>query len=210
MRKLYYGAFIVVAALFSSCGKGGQGELVGVYNKKFRNNKIPLGMVYIPPGRTLIGMSDEDINNTQSAPSRMTSFSAFFMDQTEITNAEYRQFVAWVRDSIAVTMLGPTTAPAFFKQAPKGADGAAALGANRDIDWKKVGNGSLLWSKKSGGMGNKLGDMYYTGADALPGRHEIDIRKLKYAYSYVSLDLAMEGRKDPSKKETGLYHHVYR
>ncbi|WEK18967.1 MAG: SUMF1/EgtB/PvdO family nonheme iron enzyme [Candidatus Pedobacter colombiensis] len=200
MRNLYFVAFIIIAGLFSSCGKGGQGELVGVYNRKFRNNKIPLGMVYIPPGRTLIGMSDEDINNSQGSPSRMTSFSAFFMDQTEISNAEYRQFVAWVRDSVAVTSLGPTVAPAYFKPAPKGANGAAALGANRDIDWKKVGNGSLLWSKKNGGMGNKLTDMYYSGADALPGKNEIDIRKLKYAYSYVSSDLAVEGRKDPSKK----------
>ena len=28
------------------------------------------------------------------------------MDETEITNDEYRQFVNWVRDSIARTILG--------------------------------------------------------------------------------------------------------
>ena len=76
-----------------------------------------------PPGRTLIGMSDEDINNSQSSPSRMTSFSAFFMDQTEISNAEYRQFVNWVSDSVAVTSLGPAGAPNFFKAQPKAAAG---------------------------------------------------------------------------------------
>ena len=74
MRNIYLFGFFIVTILLSSCGKGGQGELVGVYNRKFRNNRIPLGMVYIPPGRTLIGIADEDINNSQSSPSRMTSF----------------------------------------------------------------------------------------------------------------------------------------
>lgn len=97
MKNIYLLGFFIVTILLSGCGQGGQGELVGVYNRKFRNNRVPLGMVYIPPGRTLIGISDEDVNNSQSSPSRMTSFSAFFMDQTEITNAEYRQFVNWVR-----------------------------------------------------------------------------------------------------------------
>lgn len=200
MRNLYLLCFLVVAALLSSCKGGGQGELVGVYNKKFRNNRIPLGMVYIPPGRTLIGISDEDITSTQTAPSAMTSFSAFFMDQTEISNAEYRQFVNWVRDSIAVTTLGPTTAPNFFTQPKGGAANAPATGATRNIDWKKVGNGSLLWSNKNNGFGSKLTDMYYSGADAIPGRNEIDVRRLRYAYSYVNSDLAAENRKDPSKK----------
>ena len=30
---------------------------------------------------------------------------SFYIDQTEITNNEYRQFVHWVRDSIARTLL---------------------------------------------------------------------------------------------------------
>jgi formylglycine-generating enzyme required for sulfatase activity len=196
MRNIYFFGFIATI-LLASCGKGGQGELVGVYNKKFKNNRVPLGMVYVPPGRTLIGMSDEDINNSQSSPSRMTSFSAFFMDQTEISNAEYRQFVNWVRDSVAITSLGPSGAAAYYKQAPTGQPTSVS---ERYIDWKKVGNGSNLWSTKSGGLGAKLTDMYYSGADALPGRNEIDVRKLKYAYSYKSSDLAAEGRNDPTKK----------
>jgi len=199
MRNIYLLGCLVVTVMLSSCGKGGQGELVGAYNKKFRNNRIPLGMVYIPPGRTLIGMSDEDITGGQTSPSRMTSFSAFFMDQTEISNAEYRQFVNWVRDSVAITMLGPGGAPQYYKPAPANA-GPGAATAQRNIDWRKVGNGSALWSTKGNGLGNKLTDMYYSGADAIPGRNEVDIRRLRYAYSYVSMDLAAEGRRDPNKK----------
>lgn len=197
MRKIYLLNFFIVLALFSSCGKGGQGELVGVYNRKFKNNRVPLGMVYIPPGRTLIGMSDEDINNSQSSPSQMTSFSAFFMDQTEITNAEYRQFVNWVRDSVAISSLGPTGAANYYKPAP--ANAGVGASTERNIDWRKVGNGSTLWSTRNGGLGNQLGDMYYAGADALPGRKEIDIRKLRYSYGILNLDLAEKGKNDPTK-----------
>ena len=31
---------------------------------------------------------------------RTVTVRAFYMDETEITNSEYRQFVNWVRDSI--------------------------------------------------------------------------------------------------------------
>jgi sulfatase modifying factor 1 len=198
MKNIYLLGLIIITALFSSCGKGGQGELVGVYNKKFKNNRVPLGMVYIPPGRTLIGMSDEDINNSQGSPSRMTSFSAFYMDQTEISNAEYRQFVNWVRDSVAISSLGPSGAAAFYKPLPAG-DNTVGASTDQNIDWRKVGNGSRLWTTKTGGLGNQLNDMYYSGADALPGRKEIDIRKLRYSYGRLNLDLAEKGKNDPTK-----------
>ena len=35
----------------------------------------------------------------------MSTVDAFWMDETEITNNEYKQFVIWVRDSIAMTLL---------------------------------------------------------------------------------------------------------
>ena len=152
-------------------------------------------MVYIPGGRTTLGMTEEDLNFTQANPPAMVSFKAFFMDETEITNAEYRQFVNWVRDSVAIASLGPTSAAEFYSNSKSAAPG----NSQRNIDWAKVGNGSRLWSTRNGGLGNKLQDMYYVGDDALPGRNEIDIRKIKYAYSQLNLDLAAKGRKDPTK-----------
>ena len=201
MRKIYTLVFFLITALLSSCGKGGQGELVGVYNKKFNNKKMPRGMVYIPQGKTLIGMSDEDINNSQTSPSKMTSFSAFYMDETEITNAKYRQFVNWVRDSVALTTVGPSGAPGYFiTPKTQTAGGASLTSGQKNIDWKKVGNGSGLWNDKKGGLSAKFKDMYYSGDDALPGRNDLDIRKFRYSYSFVNLDLAEAGRKDPTKK----------
>jgi formylglycine-generating enzyme required for sulfatase activity len=195
MKKTYLISLFVVVATLSSCFKGGsQGELVGASSKKFRNRTLPLGMVYIPSGRTLIGMTDEDISFYQGTPSRMTSFTAFYMDQTEITNAEYRQFVNWVRDSIAVTTLGESGAPTLFKT-PK--DNPTA-GGQKYIDWRKIIKSSVLWGKNSQ-YKSKLQAMYYSGADALQGKPELDIRKLRYAYSYLDLDLAAAGKNDPNK-----------
>jgi formylglycine-generating enzyme required for sulfatase activity len=39
------------------------------------------------------------------ARAKVVTISAFYMDQTEISNNEYRQFVEWVRDSIALERL---------------------------------------------------------------------------------------------------------
>ena len=140
MKIVYFLAITVLSLMLSSCGKGGNGELVGAYNRKFKNNAIPLGMVYIPGGRNLLGMTDEDITFYQGKQSKMVSMSPFYMDQTEITNAEYRQFVNWVRDSIAVTK--GNIDDYFIK--PKGG-AAAGPSTFKTIDWKKVGNGSNLW-----------------------------------------------------------------
>ena len=61
----------------------------------------PPGMVYVPPGTFHMGPSDEDVNYAYTARNKQVSISGFWMDATEITNNEYRQFTNWVRDSIA-------------------------------------------------------------------------------------------------------------
>jgi len=43
--------------------------------------------------------------------SKSVTVDAFWMDQTEITNNKYRQFVYYVRDSILRTKLGNASVP---------------------------------------------------------------------------------------------------
>ncbi len=84
-----------------------EGNLVGVsdrdtwYPDVLGPGKVPLGMVYVPSGAYQAGEDDEDIMGFQTARKRTVSVPAFYMDATEISNNEYRQFVHWVRDSIA-------------------------------------------------------------------------------------------------------------
>ncbi len=84
-----------------------EGNLVGVsgrdtwYPDVLGPGKVPLGMVYVPSGAYQAGEDDEDIMGFHTARKRTVSVPAFYMDATEISNNEYRQFVHWVRDSIA-------------------------------------------------------------------------------------------------------------
>lgn len=94
--------FLVLASiLFFGCGSKnrGKGELIGVKGKRWHPEK-PYGMSLIPGGAFVMGKSDDDIVDLQDAPTRTVSVRSFYMDDTEITNSEYRQFVEWVRDSI--------------------------------------------------------------------------------------------------------------
>src|SRR5690606_3409642 len=92
--------YIVIFAVFtSSCSKSGGGELVGVKRQGLKTNRVPYGMVLVPGGTFIMGQSDQDITFAQVAQNRQVTISSFYMDETEISNSEYRQFVNWVRDS---------------------------------------------------------------------------------------------------------------
>ncbi|MCQ2285504.1 MAG: SUMF1/EgtB/PvdO family nonheme iron enzyme [Bacteroidales bacterium] len=96
----------VTSLFFFSCKNNGEGQLVGVQDRPDFMDIDPFGMVYVPAGHYLMGAGDEDVPFAFTHQSKNVSISAFWMDETEITNNEYRQFVYWVRDSIAHCLLG--------------------------------------------------------------------------------------------------------
>ena len=102
MKKL--SLFIVAVITLTSCSNSGSGELVGVGGTSWKEPN-PYGMVYIKPGSFTMGANDQDANWAASSGQKIVSVDAFWMDETEITNREYKQFVYWVRDSIALEKL---------------------------------------------------------------------------------------------------------
>lgn len=104
MRKVVVFALAVV--LFAACDPV-DGNLVGVkgrtnwYPDVLGPGKVPYGMVYIPSGAFQAGQNDKDIMGLYTTRNRTVSIQAFYMDASEISNNEYRQFVYWVRDSIS-------------------------------------------------------------------------------------------------------------
>ena len=94
--------------IIMSCGSGDKGELVGVKGSKYFPEK-PFGMTLIPGGAFIMGKSDDDLVALQDAPTKTVSVSSFYMDETEITNSEYKQFLNWVRDSILRDKLAKIT-----------------------------------------------------------------------------------------------------
>jgi gliding motility-associated lipoprotein GldK len=88
----------VVVAGCSLLGIGGdkggdQGELVGISGREGWVMVNPYGMVPIPAGTFHMGQADEDPASTQINFNKQVTIGSFFMDDTEITNNEYRQFV---------------------------------------------------------------------------------------------------------------------
>src|SRR5690625_3689365 len=109
MRKVSLHLSIMAIGMFAvSCGKPtSQDQLVGDYSNRVNYKApTPIGMVSIPPGVMKSGYSDQDISHSLDAEVRTLNMSGFYMDETAITNAQYRQFTNWVRDSIALTTLG--------------------------------------------------------------------------------------------------------
>lgn len=91
----------------SSVGKPGtKGELIPREKTKSFVAERPYGMVAIPAGSFVAGLTDQDFTNSpEKAPAKTVTVSSFFMDEAETTNAEYRVFINYVRDSIARTLL---------------------------------------------------------------------------------------------------------
>lgn len=91
-------SFSAIIILLASCSSSDKGELVGVPGKKW-NPEQPYGMTLIPGGAFIMGKSDDDLANTMDAPPKTVTVRSFYMDETEITNSEYREFIEWVKDS---------------------------------------------------------------------------------------------------------------
>ncbi|WP_299012145.1 gliding motility lipoprotein GldK [uncultured Polaribacter sp.] len=98
--------FALLIAVFYSCGSNDRGELVGIKVKKKWFSEKPFGMALIPGGSFTMGKQDQDVIGTMNAPTKTVTVRPYFMDETEITNNEYKEFVHWVRDSVTRTKLG--------------------------------------------------------------------------------------------------------
>jgi len=97
-------SFSLVLIFLTSCfgGKSATatgGELTGAGSKSF-SEPAPYGMVLIKRGHLRMGIESPDSLWGKQTPVRDISVDGFWMDDTEITNSEYRQFVYYVRDSI--------------------------------------------------------------------------------------------------------------
>jgi formylglycine-generating enzyme len=196
-------AILALASLaLASCGskdKGGalpnNGQLMGIAPGGKYTLPKPPGMVYIPQGTFHMGPSDEDPAYAFSARNRAVSISGFWMDQTEITNNEYRQFAFWVRDSIVARRLG---AP-YIKTTPDGEE---------IVDWAKMK--TLKWSdpKVIEQLGNT--DLILSPEDRIFGKKEIDASKLVYHSETFDLKEAAKRENAGKPRSTFIVKKDYR
>ena len=116
-------------------------------------------------------------------PMKVT-LNSFWMDDTEITNDEYRQFVNWVRDSIALRMLVINGRDEFRKPMKGDVDDASPEEAL--LNWKS----KVPWKSKDEEIQDILSELYYKEGNALNGRGELDPSKLRYIYQWYDFHQA--------------------
>ena len=228
MKKIFI--LIATGLLLIGCGNK-RGELVGVKQKKWFPEK-PFGMTLVEGGAYIMGKADDDMAQLQNAQAKTVTVRSFYMDETEITNSEYRQFVYWVRDSIALQMLADKVEEL---NEEVGTDGIGAYAfadadtsdisvfqrymketyyddnentyANRPLNWDE----DIEWSTEDYvdlAYVEVMDELYLPPEVWYNGEMKLDVNKLKYRYRWFDAEqAAFDRKKDPNLR--GRSNYIY-
>ena len=154
-----------------SSGRGG--EVTGVGAGKGFTEPTPFGMTLVKRGFLKMGIEKQDSLWGMQTPVKEISVDGFWMDETEVTNAKYKQFVQWVRDSILRERLAD---PAY------GGDESYMITEDKNgdpipprVNWKKA-----LPRKPNEDELRAIESMYVT--NPVTGEKLIDYKQLNYRY----------------------------
>jgi len=178
------------AAVVAGCNKR-TGELIGVVGREKWYQPDPFGTLFIPMGSYHMGPEDEEAPMAHTTRTKMVSVQAFYIDDSEISNNEYRQFVYWVRDSIArkLLILGGQEdygipQEEFLQMWP------VYTGDNNlqdpYVNWEK----NIDWESSDEDYRGIIQPMYLPEGERFYNRKEIDTRKLNYEYYRIDIRLA--------------------
>lgn len=169
------------------------GELNGITKKTKRfQEENPYGMVFIKRGSFIMGANDQSAIGSLSDKSINVTVDAFWMDATEITNNEYKQFVYWVRDSIAMRMLINSNALGYQKlttynnrENPIDNLSPEEL-AKVPLNWKA----KIPWKSKDDTVKAVLGRFYFFSENAIGRSNQLNPAILTYKYEWINYDQA--------------------
>jgi sulfatase modifying factor 1 len=195
-----------IGLVIASCSTR-TGHVTGVLNRPLYQPEIPLGMVYVKGGAFNMGENDQDVPFLHQTRTKTASVQAFYMDQTEVTNNEYRQFVEHVKDSIAREKIyinwEDDAAQDFINYQERYFDEDSKEFVDYDGSDKEKNRSlfTLNWDKKFDYSQEEyvplLADMYYPSNERFYKKREIDTRKLLYRYWWMDLkEAARRGRID--------------
>ncbi|MBE3139681.1 MAG: SUMF1/EgtB/PvdO family nonheme iron enzyme, partial [Thermoplasmata archaeon] len=184
MKKVSLSALILII-LLTGCGSSNNGELTGVLGRKKFFEPEPFEMAFIPAGNFTMGPSDQDAPFAMNNMPKSVTVNAFWMDQTEITNNKYRQFVYYVRDSILRTKLG-NEGIADREYFIIDADGNVI--EPNVINWEEKIDPEEETTKTT------IEEMFYPPEERFNGKKQVDVRKLNYSYFWVDYQQAAKSR----------------
>lgn len=198
MKKLFIYILMIVAlsSCFSSKGRVGStgGEVTGVGGVAW-SEPTPYGMVLINRGSMQIGPQESDSTINLKADPRGVSVESFWMDQTEITNSKYKQFVFWVRDSIIRERLAD---PAFGgNEEFKIEEDKEGNPIKPHLNWNKA----IPWRNPSEDEERAISSVYRT--NPITGARELDPTQMNYRYEIFNQTEAAKRkyRTDASRRE---------
>jgi len=110
-RLLGFNGFLLLAAVavMSSCGGKKSSNLVssktgwnfndakmgGFDVPRYEGQYVGPGLAFIQGGRFTMGRTEEDLTYENNNMPKIVSVSSFFMDETEVANIHYREYVYW-------------------------------------------------------------------------------------------------------------------
>lgn len=184
-----YGLFktLGVAAVgiaLASCSGGSSGDLVGVSEFEGWQPTTPYGMNYVNMGSFTMGNNDDDVPFASVNRSKTVSVASFYIDDQEISNSEYRQFVGYVRDSIAHGILGEEGVGGEHyipeEELPEDYDGDPIINWSADIDLSDPE------------VKEALDPMFMPSSERFYGKRIYDVRKLNFIYYWLNFQGASE------------------
>ena len=66
-------------------------------DNSWKGTKVPSNMVFVQGGTFVMGKTQEDVMQDGNNFQKEATVSSFWMDQTEITNLQYREYTDWVK-----------------------------------------------------------------------------------------------------------------
>ncbi len=197
MKKLIiyiFIAFTIASCMSSKKGGGNGGEVTGVGGTAW-GEPTPYGMVLINRGSMQLGPQKTDSTWNLQADPRGMSVDAFWMDETEITNSKYKQFVFWVRDSIIRERLAD---PAY------GGNEAFKIEEDKEgnpikpfLNWNKA----IPWRNPTEDEARAIESVYRT--NPITGSRELDPTQMNFRYEIFNHTEAAKrkNRLDPTRRE---------
>ena len=180
-------SLIIVAVIMAACAPGtrNSGEVTGVGGVSWAE-PAPYGMVLINRGAYDMGPSRNDSVWGITRDDHGISVDAFYMDETEITNSKYKQFVFWVRDSIIRERLAD---PAYggnevfkIEEDPDGKP------VKTHLNWSKA----IPWRNPNEDEARAIESIYRI--NPITGQKELDVTQLNFRYEVYDLTEAAKRR----------------
>ena len=179
----------------STAASGRGGEVVGVGGGRAFKEPAPFGMTMVKRGFLKMGIDQQDTLWGKETPVKEISVDGFWMDETEVTNSKYKQFVFWVRDSILRERLAD---PAY------GGDESYKITEDKNgdpvtphLDWKKS-----LPRKPNEDEQRAIESLYVT--NPVTGEKSLDASQLNYRYEVYDYTTAALRRNRLNPEERNL------